>query len=134
MGCRVYVRFRQIRPVRPVVVNGAYGDHDPKEGEGVLLYDTYSTVKSVLTVKYLQSVSGCAYYGKVWRFFRLGVHHLPNINSDSRIPEVAPDHDALTIQCVWLNRLGNLQADGITFSMTAGTRLWRFSRTERTVR
>ncbi|MFQ7048609.1 MAG: hypothetical protein ACLRR1_07920 [Alistipes shahii] len=106
--------FGQIRPVRTsVVVNGAYMTMTRKDSEGVLLYDTYSSVKVPIDGKNIYNPFLGAYYGgKSVSSGSVYTRFNSNINLITHIPKLRLI-TTLTVQCVWLNRTRNLQADGV---------------------
>ena len=106
--------FGQIRPVRTsVVVNGAYMTMTRKDSEGVLLYDTYSSVKVPIDGKNIYNPFLGAYYGgKSVSSGSVYTRFNSNINLITHIPKLRLI-TTLTVQCAWLNRTRNLQADGV---------------------
>ena len=89
-----------------------------KDSEGVLLYDTYSSVKVPIDGKNIYNPFLGAYYGgKSVSSGSVYTRFNSNINLITHIPKLRLI-TTLTVQCVWLNRTRNLQADGVTSSMT----------------
>ena len=111
--------FGQIRPVRTsVVVNGAYMTMTRKDSEGVLLYDTYSSVKVPIDGKNIYNPFLGAYYGgKSVSSGSVYTRFNSNINLITHIPKLRLI-TTLTVQCVWLNRTRNLRQTVFTSSMT----------------
>ena len=96
-----------------VVVNGAYMTMTRKDSEGVLLYDTYSSVKVPIDGKNIYNPFLGAYYGgKSVSSGSVYTRFNSNINLITHIPKLRLI-TTLTVQCVWLNRTRNLQADGV---------------------
>lgn len=108
--------FGQIRPIRTsVVVNGAYMSMTQKEGEGVLLYDTYSTNKiNIGDDRVYNPFLGAYYGGKSFSSGSVYTRFNSNVSLITHIPKLRLI-TSLTVQCVWLNRTRNLQADGVYY-------------------
>ena len=84
-----------------------------KDSEGVLLYDTYSSVKVPIDGKNIYNPFLGAYYGgKSVSSGSVYTRFNSNINLITHIPKLRLI-TTLTVQCVWLNRTRNLQADGV---------------------
>ena len=113
-GVEYTLDFGQIRPIRTsVVVNGAYMSMTKKEGEGVLLYDTYSTVKVPVDGKNSYNPFLGAYCGgKSVSSGSVYTRFNSNVSLITHIPKLRLI-TTLTVQCVWLNRTRNLQSEGL---------------------